>query len=199
MKKKFITLMATTVLVAAMISGCGSNETDDRTTDEVQTQQSSETTGMVHLESPEDVNAFFEELYQGVDSNILPSGISTMELDLQDIDTLTYNTGIADTTGIDAVYVSESMIGSVAYSAVYIRTTDDADAKGIMQTVMDNVNPAKWICVTAQKQIASTFGNDVFFVMGAEETADAVYAQAKSCAEAKSMTVSEAVEKVNAQ
>jgi hypothetical protein len=62
---------------------------------------------------------------------------------------------------------------------------------------MENVDPSKWVCVTAQKQSAVILGNDVFFVMGAPETVDAVMENAINSAKARNMSVSDTVEKTN--
>ena len=125
-------------------------------------------------------------------------GIGNMELGFEDMEAVTYHTGLADVTGIDSIVLSESMIGSVAYSLLYIRTNDEGDAQQIAQNVMDNINPAKWICVTAEKQIAVTLGKDVFFVMTSAETADLIYDAMVELAGQKGLAVSEKLEKTNA-
>lgn len=200
MKKKIIALLMTTILTAGLITGCGANQTDDnRNADEVKTEETQETEGMVHLETAEEVTAFFDELYQKVPQDMLPASIATTEVPLDDMETVTYHTGLEDLRGIEGIYISESMIGSVAYSALYIRTNDEADAVQLRQTLMDKINPSKWICVTAEKQIAALFGNDIFFVMAASDTADEVYGQAKKVAESRQMPITEAIDKTNAQ
>jgi hypothetical protein len=88
-------------------------------------------------------------------------------------------------------------MSSVAYSAIYVRTTDDADSTTIRDTIMENVDPSKWVCVTAEKQSAVILGNDVFFVMGAPETVDAVMENVINSAKSRNMTVSDIVEKTN--
>lgn len=89
------------------------------------------------------------------------------------------------------------MISSVAYSAVYIRTNEEADASVLRQMLMDNINPSKWVCVTAQKEYAVILGNDIFFVMGAQDTAKAVVDQAIAAAQSRNMNVSDTMEKEN--
>lgn len=121
----------------------------------------------------------------------------TSELDLGDADMLSYHTGLTNLDGIEGVYLSESMISSTAYSAVYIRTTDDADAEGIRKQLMDNINPAKWVCVSAEQQYAVILGNDIFFVMGHQDTASEVLAKAVAAAESRDMKVSDTLEKAN--
>jgi len=177
------------------VTGCGS-KSGDRTSDEVSSEENADTAGMVHLNSADEVSAFFDEVYGGVAEDLLPmGGAMTSELDLGDADMLSYHTGLTNLDGIEGVYLSESMISSTAYSAVYIRTTDDADAESIRKQLMDNINPAKWVCVSAEQQYAVIFGNDIFFVMGHQDTASEVLAKAIAAAESRDMKVSDTLEK----
>ncbi len=182
-------------LSLSMLTGCGNS--GDRTSDEVSTEENADTAGMVHLNSADEVSAFMDEVYGGVAEDLLPMEVSTTELDLGDTDMVSYHTGLSDLDGIEGIYLSESMMSSTAYSAVYIRTTDEADAEAIRQQLMDNINPAKWICVTAEQQYAVLLGNDIFFVMGHQDTASAVLEKAIAAAESRSMKVSDKLEKAN--
>lgn len=233
MKKKVALLLLTTIVAGTMLTACGS--TEDRTSDEVQTENTANENDMVeaettvgdptveetvtettvteestvvegdaavssadHLASFEEVDAFINEIYAQIPQDQMPMGIGNMELGFEDMDAVTYHTGLTDVTGIDGIVISESMVGSIAYSLLYIRTNDEGDAQQIAQTVMDNIDPRKWICVTAEKQIAVTIGKDVFFVMTAPETADMVYDMMLQVAEQRGMAVSEKLEKTNA-
>lgn len=182
-------------LSLSMLTGCGNS--GDRTSDEVSTEENADTAGMVHLNSADEVSAFMDEVYGGVAEDLLPMEVATTELDLGDTDMISYHTGLSDLDGIEGIYLSESMMSSTAYSAVYIRTTDEADAEAIRQQLMDNINPAKWICVTAEQQYAVLLGNDIFFVMGHQDTASAVLEKAIAAAESRSMKVSDKLEKAN--
>lgn len=199
MKKKTIVnkigiAVVTLVLSMSILTGCGSE--GDRSSDEVKTE-AADSAGMVHLESAEEVSAFMDEVYGGVAEELLPMEISTTELDLNDEDLIEYQTGLINLNGIEGVYLSESMMTSTPYSAIYIRTNDEADTTAIRQQLMDNVNPSKWICVTAEKQYAVILGNDIFFVMGYPETADAVLEKAIEAAKARDMKVSDTIDKTN--
>jgi hypothetical protein len=202
MKKKTIVSrigMLAVIMALSMtaVTGCGS-KSGDRTSDEVSSEENADTAGMVHLNSADEVSAFFDEVYGGVAEDLLPmGGAMTNELDLGDADMLSYHTGLTDLDGIEGVYLSESMISSTAYSAVYIRTTDDADAESIRKQLMDNINPAKWVCVSAEQQYAVILGNDIFFVMGHQDTASEVLAKAIAAAESRDMKVSDTLEKAN--
>lgn len=182
-------------LSMSMLTGCGNRA--DRNSDEVPTEDTVDSAGMVHLDSADDVAAFMDEVYGGVAEDLLPMQVMTTELDRNDADMMEYHTGLTDMDGIDGVYLSESMMSSTAYSAVYIRTTDEADAELIRQQLMDSINPSKWICVTAEKELAVILGNDIFFVMGYQDTADMVMDKAVAAAQAKGMKVSNTIEKTN--
>ena len=195
MKRKMITTLSTVLAAVMLMTGCGAGT--DRNSDEVSTQEHDEN-AMVHLDGLEDVSKLFDDIYAQVSEDMLPAYIETTEVDMQDMDSVTFQTGLTDVTGIEGIYMSESMIGSIAYSAMYIKTTDDADVEELKQRVMDSVNPAKWICVTAEKEIANAFGRDIFFVMGDPDTAQSVYDAAVSAAQQRNMSVSDkALEKDN--
>lgn len=200
MKKKAMmgkigVITLTLALSMAMLTGCGGDT--NRNSDEVTTENAADSAGMVHLESTEEVIAFMDEVYAGVAQELLPMNVETTELDLNDGDMIEYHTGLVNLTGIEGIYLSESMISSVAYSAVYIRTNEEADASVLRQMLMDNINPSKWVCVTAEKEYAVILGNDIFFVMGAQDTAKAVVDQAIAAAQSKNMNVSDTLEKEN--
>lgn len=182
-------------LSLSMLTGCGNS--GDRTSDEVSTEENADTAGMVHLNSVDEVSAFMDEVYGGVAEDLLPMEVQTTELDLGDTDLISYHTGLSDLDGIEGIYLSESMMSSTAYSAVYIRTTNEADAEAIRKQLMDNINPAKWVCVTAEQQYAVLLGNDIFFVMGYQDTASAVLEKAIAAAESRNMKVSDKLEKAN--
>ncbi len=182
-------------LSLSMLTGCGNS--GDRTSDEVSTEENADTAGMVHLNSVDEVSAFMDEVYGGVAEDLLPMEVQTTELDLGDTDMISYHTGLSDLDGIEGIYLLESMMSSTAYSAVYIRTTDEADAEAIRKQLMDNINPAKWVCVTAEQQYAVLLGNDIFFVMGHQDTASAVLEKAIAAAESRNMKVSDKLEKAN--
>lgn len=193
--KKIAVLLMVASLSFSMLTACGTS--GDRSSDEVIGEDTLEPSGMVHLESADEVSSFMDEVYEGVAQDLLPSAIETNELDINDADLLEYHTGLTNLMGIEGVYLSESMMSSTAYSAVYIRTNDEGEANAIRQQLMDNINPAKWVCVSAEKEVGAVFGNDVFFVMGAADTVDEVYKKAEEAAVARGMSVSETIEKNN--
>lgn len=194
MKKKIISVFVLSMVLSFMLAGCGFD--NNRSSDEVLTE-TTDTDGMVHLESADEVSAFFDEVYGAIGNGNLPNSLSTMELDLNDAEMIAYQTGLSDVSQIAGITISEPMISSIAYSAIYIRTMDDADVNSIAQEMMENINPAKWICVTAEKQLVATVGSDIFYIMGNSETVQTVFEQVSTYAAEKNMQVAILNEKTN--
>lgn len=149
------------------------------------------------LASADEVTAFLDAVYAKVPAENLPMMLMHTPLDLSDMDAVTYNTGLTSVEGIDGIVVSESGTGSIAYSLVYIMTADGADADAIQAELLEKINPAKWICVSADQVISVRLGSDVLLVMGSPETklAETVYNAVVETAEGVFASVGEKVEK----
>lgn len=194
MKKKIFMLLMVTMIAGFSCVGC--QNANDRNSDEVQNQTTNTTENMVHMESADDVSAFFGDIYAKIPADNMPK-VENMELDLQDAELVAYQTGLSNLDQIAGITVSEPLIGSIAYSAIYVRTNDGADVNAIANEMMNNINPAKWICVTAEKSLVASVGNDVFFIMAKADTVQDVYESLLTVAKEKNMNVQIINEKNN--
>ena len=82
---------------------------------------------------------------------------------------------------IDYIEGSEAMscdalIGSIAHSLVVLKLPEGVDAAETAAQISANANPAKWICVEAEKVIVKSSGRFVMLVMSNAVTADAIAA-----------------------
>ena len=89
------------------------------------------------LDTAEEISAFIEKVYEEVGESNMPMMIEHRELDLADADALSYNTGLTSAEGVSRVVVSESMVGSVACSMLYITVADGTDAGGNPEEQVD--------------------------------------------------------------
>ena len=71
---------------------------------------------------------------------------------------------------------SDAMIGSIAHSCVLVEVPDGTDVQSVADSIEANANPAKWICVTAEKTTVSVNGNLILLVMTSAAAADAIVA-----------------------
>ena len=91
--------------------------------------------------------------------------LMTMPVDLADAEGTAWMTGVTDPALLKEAAVSESMMGSQAYSMVMARVADAAKAEEVAQMMLDNIDPRKWICVAADDIDAAIYGDLVLFVM----------------------------------
>ncbi len=76
---------------------------------------------------------------------------------------------IAYTEGVASV----PMVTSTAFQCVLLRV-DEADVEKVKQTLKDNANPDKWVCVSAETTLIESRGNVIFFIMCGKEEAYAM-------------------------
>jgi hypothetical protein len=85
--------------------------------------------------------------------------------DLSDSTAFAYDFGIEPSGEIQEAYISEPMIGSMAYTLGLIRLSDTADAAQIASSVQKNVDPAKWVCVTASTVETAVNGRVILLIL----------------------------------
>lgn len=138
-----------------------------------------ENTEPINVQSVQDLTALVDKVYEGLE--LFPS-LATMELDLTDMDMVTYETGLTSVEDVDGIVVSAPMMSSQAYSMILVKAKDASKADLIAKEMNDNVNPNKWICVSAEKVYATSCGNVAFLVMTNADMADDVYESFKKYA-----------------
>ena len=145
----------------------------------VEDTNSNENTEPINAQSVQDLTALVDKVYEGLE--LFPS-LATMELDLTDMDMVTYETGLTSVEDVDGIVVSAPMMSSQAYSMILVKAKDASKADLIAKEMKDNVDPNKWICVSAEKVYATSSGNVAFLVMTNADMADDVYESFKKYA-----------------
>ncbi len=156
MKKKISTLIAALLLTVTALTACGGEETVAQA-----------------LPTTEEVVNFIDQTVYPQTPDFIPMMTETRELDLTDMDSVSYFTGLTSTDGITNIIVSESGVGSIAYSMLYVRT-DGTSTDTIQTTLGSSVNPEKWVCVWAEKIASVRLDNDIVLIMGEPSQVDAI-------------------------
>lgn len=187
-KKILVTLLAS----ALLLSACGKTEGNDTNSDtssndttvtDTVTEEKSEPAGIIA--SADDVISFLDnDVYTQCPPESLPMMLMSMALPMDDMEGITYHTGLADVAGITDIILSESGVGSIAYSLVYLRT-DGTNTEEIQKTLGESINPRKWVCVGAEYIASATLDNDVVLIMGAKDQVDMVMDAVLIAAEGK--------------
>lgn len=106
-----------------------------------------------------------EELYKGFKSDEMP-GVVTQEVPAEAFEGVFF---IPAVDGAEAV-MSEPMMSSIAWSVCLMRVPEGTDVAATCAAIKTNMNPAKWLCVEAEKYSVVSNGNTILLVM---TTADA--------------------------
>ena len=138
-------------------------------------------TNLKPIESAEDLSALIKELYVGKEQTLPPS-VNTTIVDVTDANAVKSTTGLENGDNLQFLAVSEPMISSQAYSLVLAKVKDGVDANEVAKAMSEKINPAKWICVSAEKIYATNSGDVVCLVMSSEEWAKPVYESFKTLA-----------------
>ena len=170
--KKIALILALVLVLAACGANTPETSTPADTTAPVETTEPMiETlpleTEPEYIESePEFVLTETEELLNKIYEHVtveLP--LMTMPIDFADEYTLTAFTGATSAEGLIEGAFNESMIGAQAYSLSLVKCDSAEKAAELAQTMFDNIDTRKWVCVEATEKAAVVAGDLAFFVM----------------------------------
>lgn len=124
------------------------------------------------FETIDDVKTMVKSIYKDL-GDILPA------LEFQKInsstESLNYFTGLSDSSNVKFAVVSEPLMNAQAYSLVVLKVKDTSKIESMKQEMYDNINMAKWICVSAEKLYITNSDDIIFMVMASDEWATPVY------------------------
>lgn len=86
-----------------------------------------------------------------------------------------YYTGLSDSSNVDYIVISEPLMNAQAYSLVVLKVKDTSKIESMKQEMYDNIDMAKWICVSADKMYITNSDDIIFMVMASEDWATPVY------------------------
>lgn len=145
--KKIMKLSMLSIMVLALIVGCGNKDGNGN--------------GGNNLDN-EKLSVILNDVMEPLNLEI---GMMDETVDLKDADAVNYYLGLDSAEGIEEAIVSNAMISSQAYSISLIRTSKDADSKAIAKDIANGVDAMRWICVGADDVQTTVSGNLILLVM----------------------------------
>lgn len=139
------------------------------------------------------VNGIYENVGEEIKSNW--DDITISRLDLNNMEVVTYNTGLKSIDGIESIYISETSDSFYSYSFVCVKVKKDANKESIKNNIYNNIDMYKWKYVYAKKLAVVDAGEYIFAVMGNMNEVEAVVGGLKVYAEENKMTVGEVMER----
>ena len=125
------------------------------------------------ISSSEDLTKLIEDIYEKKEKPF-PS-LETTEIDVSDETMVSSVTGLEDGDKLEYLVVSEPMISSQAYSFVLAKVKSGVNSDSIAKEMFDNINPRKWICVSAEKVCATSSGDVACLIMTNKENTDDIF------------------------
>lgn len=160
----------------------GTNDTNGTADDNAGVNEDTGSSSVDKVESADDAVAFIEANIYSQCEDILPMMIETTVLSGDNMDSITFNTGLTDTSGITDIIISEPAVSSIAFSLIYLRT-DGTNTEELQQSLGNSVNPSKWVCVTAEAVSSITLDNDILLVMADRDQVDTILDCAEKAAD----------------
>lgn len=158
MKKLFAILTACFMLTTFVACGSSNNSSSSG---------SSNTDSVSFDGSLED---YMTALYDGIDENNMPAVMTTP------ITEETEESFLGTTADFKDAVASDAMISAIAHSVCLVRAENEEQAAELAKLIEEKANPAKWVCVEAEKKVVKQRGNLVLLVMSQPELADNIIA-----------------------
>ena len=118
-----------------------------------------------------------KEMFKSIHNKLgdeLPN-LETQKIDVSDASMVKAYTGLQSNENVETIVVSEPSMSAQAYSAVAVKVKAGANIENMKQEMLDNIDMAKWICVSASNLYITNSGNTIFMVMSDEDWAKPVY------------------------
>lgn len=129
--------------------------------------------GGTTIETASQMKEMFKSIYNKLGDE-LPD-LETQKIDVSDASMVKAYTGLQSNENVETIVVSEPSMSSQAFSAVAVKVKAGANIENMKQEMLDNIDMAKWICVSASNLYITNSGNTIFMVMSDEDWAKPVY------------------------
>ena len=129
--------------------------------------------GGTTIETASQMKEMFKSIYNKLGDE-LPD-LETQKIDVSDASMVKAYTGLQSNENVETIVVSEPSMSSQAFSAVAVKVKAGANVENMKQEMLDNIDRAKWICVSASNLYITNSGNTIFMVMSDEDWAKPVY------------------------
>lgn len=166
MKKLIAALLALTMVCS--FAGCAANDPTEAPT-ETPTEAPTQAPTEAPTQAPSAFSGSLEELvdaiYEKAPIDMMVMTTNLIENPGEENYLFTSCTGLNDLALVSDAVVSESMIGSIAYSLVLVKVPDAANAQSVGESMKSGIDPRKWICVEADDLMVCGKGDVVMLVM----------------------------------
>ena len=151
--KKFMTLVLCAVMVLSLVA-CGSKGGNG---------------GNGGAGDSMDLTEMVDKLYEGIKADNMPM-VMTQEVPADAFEGVFFIPAVEGATAV----MSEPMMSSIAWSVCLMRVPEGTDVAATCAAIKTNMNPAKWLCVEAEKYSVVSNGNTILLVMTSADAHDKI-------------------------
>lgn len=160
--KKLALVLALALALTAIFVGCTADEKENEVVEENNEVVEQKPEESAKILSAEELQTAVDEIYAKYP---VPFMAGTIPAEMITADSYTYYTGLADDSKVNALIVSESMIGAQAYSLVMLSVKEGEDVEAVANEMINGIDQRKWMCVEADLIRTVASGNTVMLVM----------------------------------
>lgn len=188
--KKIIALILVAVMLAALAS-CGkdpnnestsSSSSTSATTESTKNEQTTETTESTETTTtsdpvtPPEKKELADIISATYEKHPISIGVSTDKIDFEHTDegTIQFISAVKSLDKVSEISISGPMMAPPAYQMVVVRVKDASDAESVAKEMLENANPAKWVCVQAECVRVGVCGDTIMMVMYSVDDANAL-------------------------
>lgn len=182
--KKIIALILVAVMLTALAScvknpdneSSSSSSSTSATTESTKNEQTTETTTANNPVTPPEKKELADIISATYEKHPISIGVSTDKLDLEhtDADTIQFISAVKSIDKVSEISISGPMMAPPAYQMVVVRVKDASDAESVAKEMLENANPAKWVCVQAECVRIGVCGDTIMMVMYSVDDATAL-------------------------
>lgn len=125
--------------------------------------------GPLLYESTEDMKSTLDSVYEISKNSIYQ--LETKVLDLSDLDSLKFYTGLDSNENLTEIIVSETDMVPMAYSVLLVKVDENSDAEVIEQKIADNINADRWPDASSVIVYSTNYKNLIFIAVSTEDVA----------------------------
>lgn len=117
-------------------------------------------------EGEESLNITALQLLEEIQDQLKPElMLENTEMDLSDKDLIKIHLGLDSADDIQEAAMSNAMINTQAYFIAAIKVKEGVKSQELAKEIVKNVDPVKWICVSADDIQAAVSGDMILLVM----------------------------------
>ncbi len=156
--KKLILALALVLAFTLVFTACSKDEVVENN----ETVEDTPVEEPVKVLTTEELEAVVNAIYE---KHPMPFMTGSIPAEMINADSYTYYTGLENDEAISSIVVSESMMGSQAYSLVLVSVKEGNDPDAVATLMMNGIDQRKWMCVEADLIRTVASGNTVMLVM----------------------------------